>query len=271
MIQDYLDQNVGLLPHSDDSKPIQPLDVYLMRMFLHAFDEKVSLLDYAAELTVGTSSVFAATHPNVRQVIFAKDHLARGWLERLAHTAPLAQSGDAVDGNWRVVMAAVPADQPTQLYKIVEESAPHLLLLTPVGRVGRNARLETLMAFVKQRADYDFCLARELHPVLGNSDVALLWSATAKLPVVQSMQRIEQQFSSNYDYVTLLNQVIADQIAASPKATDGQNKLFRYHTQDGPYMDTLLDGGIIQSIYHRLVPLNVRIQLRAKRQRLLKR
>jgi hypothetical protein len=211
---------------------LSPLDAYLLHLVLEFCPTPIRVADLACEATRGATSLVCLRNKNVVGVVASAgcDHVLRGLVDSLDELDGLGsrKAGRrstlsfvdepagmmehfALEGS---AMAELPVFliEPAaldhgldQTLETLLEGYPHkLVLVLSVGKAGESRLLETLVRACRDGSPSRLWLLRETSGALSASGLALV--APRDLAFVPSlMLRLEQLFTTNYDFLRLVH------------------------------------------------------------------
>jgi hypothetical protein len=211
--------------------PLGAEDAYLLHLFVEMHPHIHAVFDLAQAATGGATTVLWGSQKRPCRVYSPAPNaegIPKPWRELLRET--LADSAGAsslelvvadssnsglneplsrcqVDRRPALAVAALAEDgSPTATLEFITSAHPRaIVLLLGLGRIGEDRRLAELLEWTRMQ-DRRLTAFRELSPFLAGSRLAALFSKQdAEVP--ETLKRIERLFTSNFDFLTLAQQV----------------------------------------------------------------
>ena len=254
----------GVLPKPAVS--LGPVDTFLLHQVVSMLPAPTDVIDLAADATGGASVALWAAHPSVRAVWAPRRGEDAPWRDRFqdfAQSPPFGGDRDDVppaaalsvrvriDGplfappaGWSalgafssasVLVFAAGADGVSALAGAPLKLPHAVFAVTCVGRVGEAGALELLLGFLRDYPHHRLRLLRELSPFLAQSDLAMVYPEDNEaLPA--ALERIEQSFEGNFQFLNLINVVTAAALrdAAGADSTDNSTERGRQRAAPRP-------------------------------------
>ncbi len=219
------------------------LDAFLLRQLAAYYPHPFTVIDLAADATLGASAAFwAAPHMPIRRLQIPRPTLepAEGldWRAHWPHVAAelgldvaVAESELVMEtsNGWArpdaglgamtttLYVVAVPDGQVTdaseRLTALIARQPDALICLLPFGLIGQSPLLSEALECCA-RTGYVLTACREISPFFASSRMALLYPAdNAFVPDV--LDRIRQLFDGNFQFLELIKSLVEDKIQTS--------------------------------------------------------
>jgi|GEM_PF-3720122 len=264
---------IDLLASSANQQPLitpSPIDIYVFNLFIQTLPKPIVLTDYLATASQGTTAVAAAIQKKIIRVHMLQDlptaqkdilqqHLQKYLIMEKVH------DGQPAVGQWMHAIWHSGEDLSTA----IAHNAPDLIFLMPVGPVGASDALANAILYCQANVAFRLILVRELSPFLAKSQLAIMCHSNLEPSVDRFTERVEGLFNGNFDFSQLLEKQLQAEMRQSEKMIETDDEMIHYHLEGYPHIESLLNGGFIQTIYHRLVPVERRLKLREIRVNLL--
>lgn len=214
------------------------LDAWLLYHIAAFYPARPTVIDLAAEATLGASTAFWSTHSEIRKVIapcMGKERRSsKEWREIFPQAArelglrrskwALPDNSIDLPGGWEEInrgldrfsplffMLAVNNDEmdhvATRLTTIFAQCASAVVFVLPLGLIGSSRLLETIVAFAHTESAYRVTALRESSPFCARSDVAVVYQReNTVLPDV--FERLHQLLDGNFQFLNLLETATA--------------------------------------------------------------
>lgn len=286
-----IEQYIRLLQanHQCDTKAairIKAIDAFLMKQFAAYYPVKPTIVDVAAESTLGASTIFWLAHPAVEQVIVPYDDTTHSdWLSWLQGAKKLMtldndllilpQGNTDLSSRWLAVKARLnPLSPPIFVLAVPEiwtggvKSILEMLLtlvpeplvfLFPIGAIGRSTLLDVALSTCSPSSPYQLTVMRDISFFFAGSQLGLIYKKDNHI-IPDILSRMRQLYEGNLDLLTLLENSISWQVAhQSEKVAQIQHETVPLVPP--PYPEPLLSGRLIQRGYRALVPSGLRQSL----------
>ncbi|MCB0208453.1 MAG: hypothetical protein KDJ52_03970 [Anaerolineae bacterium] len=286
-----IDQYLRLL-HADRHRvvraaiSIQAVDAFLMKQLAAYYPVKPTIIDLAAESTLGASPVFWLAHPAVQQVIVPYDDNTNpdwlAWLQDAKKSMALdnellilPQAKADLSSRWRdvethlnslspsIIVLAVPEIWTGGVKSILETLLTRvpepLIFLFPIGAIGRSTLLDVALSICAPNSPYQLTAMRDISFFFANSQLGLIYKRDNHI-IPDILSRMWQLYEGNFDLLSLLENNIGWQVAnQSEKVAQIQQETVPLVPP--PYPEPLLSGRLIQRGYRALVPSGLRKNL----------
>ncbi len=219
----------------DPEQVLDPFDALLIHHVLDLCPGLPVLVDLAAGVTAGASSLIGLTHPHVRRVVVVSEGESRK-VDRASSAlrayvrshppglAPLdvvslaEMPASLTDQAWVVILADAKAGSAEALadrIRLYLDALPDaLVLLLGVGRVGDCPALESLVRLCSTGSGRRFLLIRELGEVLAASHLGMV--ARHDHPhTADILLRLQLLYTGNYTFLDLLQSLNLSAIRAA--------------------------------------------------------
>ncbi len=244
-IEQYQDelQKRGLF-HSKPVTALEPLDAYLAHLLITVHPGEPAILDLAAEVTAGASTLLGLLHsrqPHVRAIggpLSGDRRAYRGAVEEfvqrqgkaLASLEWLPQAEHPLGATDVVVfVAASRPDVDSEVERCLKCIPSALVLVFGLGPVGDCAALDALLKRFPTGSPHRLTLLRESGEALSASRLGMVTqrdNATAEA----ALRRLKQLFTSNYSFLGLLR-------SASEKAIRAAGSDLAVRENDGSFLE----------------------------------
>ena len=211
---------------------LSPLDLYLLHLILEFCPRRVVVLDLACGSKMGTTSVVCLSNRRVYRVFadlesagsLAKKSRLLSLLRQISRDPRALSAGELVllepsELAWQTIRAESTAielpvflitlrreDRPGSPPRaaILEEHPSALVVVLSLGKFGECGTAQTLARTCHSGSMYRLALLRECGGALFSSGLALV-SRRSDLVAPEIVSRIEQLFTTNYDFLRLVN------------------------------------------------------------------
>lgn len=263
---------------------LKAIDAFLMKQMVSSYPIKPTVIDVAAAATLGSSTVFWAAHPGIQHLYIMPTGDPDAWRPLVNGAMKTMALPDEeitfCDGNWATLQKELnPLCPPMAMLGVDDDIAfnlpellntilnlhPHILVfLFPVGDIATSRVFNA--AWQVCNFDSYFCLtpAREISPYFFHSQMTILYRREGShIPYV--MARIRQLFEGNFDFLTLLENLVDEKVAThSVKVRELEKILVDYPIHAPPEPGPT--GRFIRNSYEKIVPEKMRLTFRDARQ-----
>lgn len=211
---------------------LRGIDAYLMKQIAACYPVAPTVIDLAAEPTLGASTVFwVSAYPSVQRVAAARlggedgspwESLVNGVAESLdLEMKALRYYNLALDhpNTWEAIWADLNPISPLFFTVSAPDAVQHLrMLLTlnqnpvifvlPIGAIGESPALETMLALCRSDSPYRMMALRELRPFFAHSQLAVIFRRdNPNMPDI--LERIGHMYDGNFDFIALVENNVA--------------------------------------------------------------
>jgi len=214
------------------------LDAWLLYHIAAFYPARPTVIDLAADATLGASIAFWGAQSEIRKVIAPRTGKERRSVKEWRKIFPQAAQelglrrskwslpDNSIDlpGGWEEInrgldrfsplffMLAVNNDEvdhvATRLTTIFAQCASAVVFVLPLGLIGSSQLLETIVAFAHTGSAYRVTALRESSPFCARSDVAVVYQReNMVLPDV--FERLHQLLDGNFQFLNLLETATA--------------------------------------------------------------
>lgn len=266
---------------------IKALDAFLMKQLAAYYPVEPTIIDLAAEVTLGASTIFWLAHPGIRQVIVPSGNNANPdwvpWVQGAQKSMALnnnllilpPQADLDRSGKWAAIESHLNPLSPPMFVLAVSDTwavgvkailewlltlvSEPVIFLFPIGPIGRSSLLEVALSVCSPDSPYQLTVMRDISFFFAASQLALICNRGNHF-IPDILTRIRQLYQGNFDPLLLLEKSINWQIDnQSEKVAQLQQEIIPLIPP--PYPEPLLTGRVIQRAYHALVPVGVRQHL----------
>jgi GT2 family glycosyltransferase len=241
---------------------LNALDAYLMRQIVTYQPTASTIVDFAADATLGASTLVWTEHPQVRQIIaprLTQEYVPQlDWralipraIEELAVTKPpIILPDEVIDrpGGWEGVRAALPPLSPVvfvlaeteaqtstlaqRLAALFEQQHDALVMLVPLGALGESTILEAALAFSTVGGTYRLTALREVAPFFAASQLGMIYRRdNTLLPTI--LERLHALYEGNFQFLALAEAVTASALREEELIATGREEVARIRTRLG--------------------------------------
>jgi len=217
---------------------LNALDAWLLHHIAAFYPTRPTVIDLAAEATLGASTAFWGAQPEIRKVIAPRagksDRVSPAWRTAFPHVARelglrrskwvLPDSSLDLPGGWEEIKAGLDRFSPlffllavndderdqvaARLTTLFTRCPGAVVFVLPLGLIGSSQTLESIVAFAHTGSAYRVTALRESSPFCAGSDVAVVYQGdSAVLPAV--FERLHQLLDGNFQFLSLLEAATA--------------------------------------------------------------
>jgi hypothetical protein len=262
---------------------IKAIDAFLMKQMSAYYPVEPTIIDLAAEVTLGASTIFWLAHPGIQQVIAPhRDDANPDWvpwvqgaqksMELNDNLVILPQAGLDPANGWAVIKSHLnPLSPPIFVLAISDTRAggvkatieslltlvaEPVIFLAPIGAIGQSSLLEVALSVCSLDTPYQLTVMRDISFFFAASQLGLIYKRDNHF-MPDMLNRIRQPYEGNFDLLSMLEQSIGWQVAnQSEKVAQIQQDMPLIVPP--PYPEPLLTGRLIQRGYRTLVPSGAR-------------
>jgi hypothetical protein len=205
-------------PEAHVSLEISPLDAFLMHQLIAFLPEPPQVVDLLADSTAGASSALWAAHGGVHRVIAPLDQDPRR--DTLADPARVALAGHDFELEPLVPIVILAPAHLDKLRDIFSRFTDALVLVLPIGRLGRDGHLADLLDFCDEVGCHLTAL-RDLAPFFHASDLGLLWHGRQP-HVNDALDRLRQMYEGNFQFLDMAHALIRAAERERDRDEDGE-------------------------------------------------
>jgi glycosyltransferase involved in cell wall biosynthesis len=267
-----IEKSLRQIDNTPSEVSLSPLDMFLICQIINMYPEPPLVLDLAFAPTNGRSAAMWATDetrntwvlplraswqpntPSINNDLFNQpadsDAIRSAVEEKRTSGTPVI-----------MILAHLPTDELyTHLVDLCRLYQPNLLFLLPVGQFGKSDSFHALMLLQKER--YEVRLLRELAPFTAQSEIAVIYKQESTV-ITHILQRCADLVRGNFDYLNLVaeNTNLYFRVEYLTNLLRSQASV----TPAPPIQDVPRRYKKLRSIYHLLVPLQLRLRLRDAR------
>ncbi len=224
---------------------IKPIDAFLMQQMLTYYPIAQTIIDVAADATLGASTVLWAGHPKARHVIAARatgeKDAADGWrrlfptitdgLDLIAGSCTLSNADLDEAGDWKERMQAVSPwsstimisaaltqgsldEMVSGIRRLASLHTDVIIFLFPLGLIGGGVSLEAALAFCRANPSYRLTALRELTPFFSASQLGIIYK-NDNTNVSEVLRRVEQLYHGNFQFLPLVQSYLNEAMTAA--------------------------------------------------------
>jgi len=264
---------------------LMAIDSFLMRQLAVYYPAAPVVVDFAAEATHGETTVFWLAAPGIKRVVSPQGQAAGSWqdsfrdalehldLEDTAIHPAISISDPAgledirrhLDPPSPVIFLLAQREEESpklarRLDELVQVRPDALILVFPLGLIGRSQSIGEALEFCAQRKAYRLTVLRELGPFFASCQLGLIYPADNQdVPVV--LERIRQLFDGNLSVVTLARD-LTDALMREKEALAMASEVGRLKVQ---LAEASSPRAFVRATLLRMMPAKARKALKAIR------